>query len=481
MTNSAKLAEFLKKNYIGLFLIGLIFFVVISSSFTLTTKPKFWVDEAFTVELAHNFLKFGVLDVRVGPDQFSGMPHLIQSTGYPLTIFLAAVFDLFGFSLSVARILMLALMAVCLVALFLFGRRLFGAKNTLLSLLLIASFSSFYGSGRTAVGEIPGLILLITSLYFWLFKDKYLWSGLFLGLAIVMKPSVFLLALPAMILTLLLEREHFLKRIWKIGLGVAPAIAGWIFLVLEYPFLKTVWIEIVDFYRNPYGGAVMSNIADNLANFFRSSTLVYFSFLFLAVILGRYWSEERKQRSFYNFVILYGGIAFIYYLRSPGWLRYILIAELLILFAVPQALSVIFSRSKEFVSKIKITGERLVVIAVLLLAAIQTVNLFTGAEIYYSDSAVKAASFINREFFGRSVWVADSFEASVLLETDKKYQAVELAGIPPIGTGSVLGNYLPEVVVSLNDKNFTQGEKDILDNKYDIFDNSEGYEIYTLR
>ena len=489
MINSAKLIEFLKKNYIGLFLIGLIFFIVIFSAATLTTKPRFWVDEAFTVELAHNFLKFGELDVRVGPDQFSGIPYLIQSTGYPLTVSLAAVFSFFGFDLAIARIFMLALMAVFLIALFLFGKKLFGAGNAILSLLLIATFSSFYASGRTAVGEIPGFILLIAGIYFWLIKDKYFWSGLFLGLAVVAKPSVFLLVLPTVIFTLLLEREDLLKRILKIGLGIAPTIVVWILLVLEHPFLKTTWVEIVNFYKNPYGGEVVSNITANLSGFFYSTTLIYFGALFFIVILGRYWSKERKQISFYNFVIFYGIIAFAYYLRSPGWLRYILIAEFLILFALPQALTDIFSRfsakggsaSGGKVSGIKMTGGKLTIIAVLLLAIIQITNLFTGAQIYYSDSAIKAASFINKEFPGKSVWIADSFEASVLLETDKKYQTVKVTGIALIGNELVLDNYSPEVVVSLNNKDFTKSEKVILDNKYDIFNNKAGYEIYILR
>jgi hypothetical protein len=79
------------------------------------------------------------------------------------------------------------------------------------------------------------------------------------------------------------------------------------------------------------------------------------------------------------------------------------------------------------------------------------------------------------------VWIADSFEASVLLETDKKYQAVELVGISPIGSSLVLENYLPEVVVSLTNKEFTGNEKNMLENNYNNFVNSGGYKIYTLK
>ena len=56
-----------------------------------------------------------------------------------------------------------------------------------------------------------------------------------------------------------------------------------------------------------------------------------------------------------------------------------------------------------------------------------------------------------------------------------------MTGIALIGNELVLDNYSPEVVVSLNNKDFTQSEKVILDNKYDIFNNKAGYEIYILR
>ena len=160
----------------------------------------------------------------------------------------------------------------------------------------------------------------------------------------------------------------------KIGLGIAPTIVVWILLVLEHPLLKTIWVEIVNFYKNPYGGEVASNIINNLAGSFQSTTLIYFGIFVLVVILGRYWSsEEGRRRPFYNFVIFYGIIAFAYYLRSPGWLRYILIAEFLILFALPQALTDIFSRfsakggsaSGGKVSGIKMTGGKLTIIAVI--------------------------------------------------------------------------------------------------------------------
>ena len=484
MANSAKLTEFIRKNCTGLLFMGLIFFVVIFSAATLTTKPKLWMDESVTMELAHSFSEFGALDVQIGPGQFSGLSHLLQSTGYPLTVILALAFKFFGYSLVTERIVMLLLMVVFLTTLFFFGKKIFGKEKALLSIILVVSFASFYGSGRTAVGEIPGLIFLIAGLYFWLSRGAYYWSGLFFGLAMVTKPSVFLLILPAMILAFLLERKGFFKKILKIGLGITPAIAGWAFLVLKDPFAKSVWFSILNYYKNPFmymSESLAANVVNNLTNFFHSTTLIYFGILFFIIVFGRYWLEDQRLKPFFNFVIFYGIIAFAYYLRSPGWLRYILIAEILILSVIPSALSVIFLRFKELVSRIKITGDKLTVIVVLFLVAIQFINLFTAAQIYRSDSAIKTASFINEKFPEESIGVINALGLSVLLESGKKYQSVDLYPIAFMGRDFLLSRAYPEVVIFSLDEKLSQGEEIVIDNYYEKFVNMNGYEIRVLK
>lgn len=481
MINLAGSIRYLKEKYIGLLFIGLIFFVVIFSATTLTTKPKLWIDEALTVDLAHNFSELGRLDIQVAPGQFSGLPHLLQSTGYPLTSILALAFNFFGFNLTVERMVMLLFMIICLLVLFLFGKKIFNKEKALLSLLLIASFASFYGSGRTAVGEIPGLIFLIIGLYFWLYDSAYYWTGLFIGLAIVTKPSVFLLAFPAIILALLIEREDFLKKVFKIGLGIAPAIVGWIFLVLDQPFLKATWIEIINFYKDPYGGTTTSNVVNNLINFFHSTTLVYFTFLFLIIILGRYWANDKKIKAFFNFVIFYSLIAFVYYLRSPGWLRYILIAELFILFTLPEALSLIFLRFNGLISRIKITSYKLMTAVVLFFVIIQFINLFTAAQIYASDSAIRTAEFINEKFPQASIGIIDAIEVSAFLKTSKKYQTFQLLGIPKISQNFLLTGSMPEILVFSSSRGSIQDKGAIINNYYDRFADVNGYEIYNKK
>jgi 4-amino-4-deoxy-L-arabinose transferase-like glycosyltransferase len=481
MINLARSREFIKEHYADILFIGFLLFVVIFSALTLATRPRLWVDEALTIDLAHNFLKSGVLDVQISPGQFSGLAYLLQSTGYPLTVFLALAYKFFGYSLVTSRAVMLLLMLACLAAVFLFGKKIFDKEKAILAILLIISFASFYGSGRTAVGEIPGFIFLVAGLYLWLFRRTYFWSGLFLGLAIVTKPSVFLLIIPAIVITLFFEREDFFKKNLKIGLGMMPAAIGWIFLVLSDPFSKTVWLGIGNFYKNPYGGEIASNVIGNLSGFFGSTTLLYFSGLFLLIIWGRYWLADLKLKSFYNFVIFYALIAFAYYLRSPGWLRYILIAELLMLFTIPSALSIIFSKSDRIVSRIKASTNKLVVAAVLFLAAIQFGHLFTAAQIYASDSAIKTAAFINGTFSGKSIGVINALDLSILLDNNRKYQSVDLRPIAFIGNDFLQREQVIEIVVSLSGGKLTQNEEAALESRYKKFISLNGYEIYIIK
>jgi 4-amino-4-deoxy-L-arabinose transferase-like glycosyltransferase len=466
--------EFIKKKCGILIFVILTVFAIVFSVSTLTTKPKLWTDEAVTIELAHNFLKSGVLDVEVEPRQFTGFPYLLQATGYPLTVVLALAFKMFGFNLVTERLVMLSFVVTCIVAVFLIARQFFGKKNAVLSTLLLVSFASFFGSGMTAVGEIPGFVFLIIGLYFWLNKKFYYWAGLFLGLSVVTKPSVFLMIIPTVVLVACLERQEFFKKIFKIGLGMIPVAIAWILLVIKNPFTQGAWLSLINYYRNPFSGAtpVASNVVTNLLGFFHSTTLIYFGLLFLIITLGRVWLKEERLKSIFNFVIIYTPLAFIYYLRSPGWLRYILIAELLILVLLPVALSTITE---------KFNKKYLVVPVVLLFTIIQFANLFFSSQIYSSKRAIETTAFLNKNFPTNSIGVYNAIEVSVFLQTENKYQNIKMMGLPQIGNKFILQSKIPEVLVYSLNKELDQKENSIIKNKYQKFANINGYEIYTLK
>ena len=164
--------SFIPKNSYFFILAAILLFVFAVSLPTLTTRPRLWADEAKSIELALNFERFGALDMQTAPGEFSGVAHLLQSTGYPVTVPLAGIFSLFGFGMTQARLFMLLWMIAALCVIFFFLRRLFGAREALFALALIATFASFHDNGRTVVGEIPGFLFLLMGLWILLFSSE---------------------------------------------------------------------------------------------------------------------------------------------------------------------------------------------------------------------------------------------------------------------------------------------------------------------
>ncbi len=457
-----------------------ILFVIAVSVPVLNTKPHLWADEAKSIELARNFADYGKLEIQTAPGEFTGFPQVLQSTGYPVTVPLALVFRLFGFGLTQARIYMLLWMALFLVVGYMFSRRLSGNWQAIAALFLIVSFASFYDSGRTVVGEIPGMVFLILGLYFWLFRNAYYWSGFWLGLSVVTKPSVFGLIIPAIALFLLLEREEeYFKKIFKIGIGMIPAAVVWILLVLGSPFSSSAWLSIINLYGNPYSSSSLwQNIINNFLNIPYSTTIIYFGLLFLLIILSKQFSSDKKMKSFFDFTVIYCIFAFIYYLRSPGWLRYLLIADFLILFSLPSVLYVLTARIKEFFPKLKFLPENLSAVCLSLLIVIQFVHFFTSAQIFYSDSAIKVSKLLNEEFSSKIVGVINSLDVSVLLKTNQRFQIIEMTGIPIMGKNPLLLGVLPEIIVFARNERFLWGKEEILSDNYVLFSEINDFIIY---
>ena len=149
------------------------------------------------------------------------------------------------------------------------------------------------------------------------------------------------------------------------------------------------------------------------------------------ILCARFLTEAR-WKILYDFVIIYGVFAFVYYLRSPGWLRYILIAEFLVLFLLPHSVSVLTKYLEGRYPKIS-TKKFLPTALLLFLIVVQGVQFFTRSDIFYSAGAEQAAKSINANFLGKSVGVLNAIEVGEWLTTPERYLALDLTGLPQIG------------------------------------------------
>lgn len=480
--NNLNYRNFIKKHWPRIALVGIVLILWVGSWATLATKPRLWIDEAKSIELARSFLNFDQLNIQTAPGEFTSFPELLQSTGYPVTVSLAGFFKIFGYGLAQARIYMLLWMTIALIAVFIVGRDLFEEQWSLLSVGLIVTFASFHDSGRTVVGEIPGFVFLLAGLYAWLNRNSYFWSGIWWGLAIVTKPSVFTWIVPTIIIILLLEKTSFFKKIMLIGVGMLPAAVGWALLVLEHPLSQSAWTSILDFYKNPYyASSLTENVVFNLSHAFFSTTLIYFGGLFILLFWVRAKETNFKLKSLYSFVVIYGAFAFIYYLRSPGWLRYILIAELLILFTLPPVITSALVRVRAFIANFKLNPRSLSVSLAAALILIQQTHFFSSAQIFYSDSEIEVSHFLNKEFPNQAIGAIDALSLSVLLETNQRFQIVNMAGIPPMGKSPLFTDPLPKIVVFSTSEGLSPVERFTLEKYYSPYLNLKGYSIFAWR
>ncbi|QQG46192.1 MAG: glycosyltransferase family 39 protein [Candidatus Niyogibacteria bacterium] len=424
-------------------------FVNLYSLSTLTTKPAVWYDEGINIELARNFSEFGKLDLIVEPLVFSGRGANVGSTGYPVTVPLAGFFKAFGFGFSQARIYMLLWMNIFLISLFYFVKKIWNTRIALLVLLLVVSFPSFYANGRSVMGEIPGLAFLLFALVWYFRKKNNFIIGVFLGLAVVSKPSVYAFFIPAFAALFLLDREDFFKKIINFCAGVFLPFLGWLMIYSEAAFSSSLWRALQNHFINPYAAenfTVVGNIQNNLGLFLRSSTLIYFSFFAAVILLAVFLSRDfrKNNRAVLILAGLYALFQLFFFLKSLGYFRYLIAVQIFIFILLPLAIKIIFERfygdrnSKIFAATFLI-----------FVVSFQTAYLFTKADIFYSNETQDAFGYLRENFEESSIGVINLPSLASLLPPEKKFQNISTYGLRDLGRNPLSFEHekLPGVVV----------------------------------
>lgn len=419
--------------------IFVIFIMILFSLNTLTTKPRLWYDEGLNIEVARNISYFHKIEAQVAPNVFSGQTvRMFQATGYPVTIPLAIFFKIFGFGATQARIYMLGWMVLTLLAVFWIMRRLFGVDEAILALLLMVTFPPFHDNARTVIGEIPGFFFLFTGCYFLLRRRAFLIGGLLIGLAVAAKISVYVALIPALFcFFLIMERKRFFQGLIPIYAGMALPMVLEIFFVMAKPFSTSGWRGTLTLFENPFGTNVspFTYIINNIINIPHTTTLIYFFLLTAAIGImivkgSQMFSRDRFFTRLLVFAGLYGFFAFLYYLKSPGWLRYLVATELLILILLPAVV-------KQFVEE-KGYRRQWVYCAIIPLVLLQGFHLLTRANIFYSKDEQDVVNLVREELQGKSIGIFNIPQIGAFIPRDQKYQTLKMVGVPPIGKNLLL-------------------------------------------
>ena len=453
------------KLYAGALVCAVVIFCAVSYS-ELTTWPKFWYDEGIAVEIAHTFAEHQILDITVAPHVYSPYAAMIAGpNGYPVTIPLALAFDVFGFSLFVARFYMLLWCIAFIAIVFFFLRKFFDTKSAVLGCLLMLSFASFFANGRTVTGEIPGFSFLLLGIWL-LLEDKFFFAGLLLGLAAASKPSLYLwVCIPAAVDVLFFRKEKRLMNLVRLGIGYVLPILLWLYLIIPRPVTFGVFASLVNLYKNPFNStSILGNVTANLMHLPLQSTILYFFFL-ICISAGGFYITKREglleQRIFLFFSIL-GVFSFIYFLHSPGWLRYLVPLELSTLILVPvffKKISLHFSGRELYAT-----------LCIAILVGLQAYVLFFNSHVYRSDTAEQTASYLNTRLGSAMVGIIDDPTIAALVPADNKYHYItSMTGVPVHGVNalSLPSSELPKfMVVDENNISFTKTYASVLDTYY---------------
>ena len=386
--------------------------VTVVSISRLTTFPRIFYDEGITIEIARNFQLFGISDISTAPGQFTDAPYINASSGFPVTIPLALFFRLFGFGLVQARIYALLWLLACFVAVYIFSKRLWGSTHAISAVLLLATFAPLYDNGRRVLGEIPGFVFLLAGLFVLMTRHKPVVAGIFFGLATVSKPSVYLLVVPALMIAAIYNRE-VRKSIMPILVGVFPVILLWVWLTLPNPLSIHAWEQLLIYYQNPNITSLSGNFIRNLRMFLSQSTLMYFSSIAILISLALYPKRHYiRTDSFVSFLIPYGALLVLYFLRSPGWLKYLLPLELLILIVLPEYLRLTLDRIRRV---------RLYPIVIISFVVVQGVHLMFFSNITNaSNEAQIIAQYVSQQ--SGMIGIIKSPQIACLIAPERKLQ-----------------------------------------------------------
>jgi 4-amino-4-deoxy-L-arabinose transferase-like glycosyltransferase len=355
---------FFKKNnkIIICFFTTLSLFLVL---FHFTDTPRVWFDEGVFTEVSRNLAYHGVLGLQTSPGIISPIRGFILSTSYPVIFPVALSFKLFNVGIWQARLPMVFYMLLFLLVSYLFVRKKYGNFYALFSLLLLLSFSPFYGNGRPVQGEVPGLFYLILGLYILSFledsnflnKKWAIFSGLAFGLSAATKALFLTFLTPALILIIFLEfrRNKDKKNIYYFIVGYIVPLILWYFVhFFHFGSIKEIFSSYLYLSGSHNSLPLYKVFLDNFLRFFTESTPILFLVLGLSAytFLGFKYKKDKTTVSYGEIIlVVFIFLNFLGYLKGTGWYRYFFPAHILLYLLFPVSILNLSSFLKNFYIK----------------------------------------------------------------------------------------------------------------------------------
>jgi len=402
------------------------------STFHLSESPAIWYDEGFFTQMAMNFSEQGRQVLQVAPGEFVSGSE--STAGFPLIAPVSISYTLFGVGVVQGRSIMVIFLLLFGIVAYTFTRLLFGAGFASWSLLLVVSLPMLYGNGKSVLGEVPGLVYLLSFLTFLVvlqkrnFKPLWLWAlaGAAAGLCVTTKPIFLLLGFAVLLVWMFRFKEVALT--WpRFFIGLASFLVPLsLWFVFQFGTADSL-SQVLAFYANPYESTSLAHLlVENVRRFFTELTPAY-TFVALVVWgISLYVRDKEKRISIAELVIFtFSTLVLIAFLRLPGWYRYLFPALIPALLFAPYAGVSLFTR---LVRAFRFPPRTLFWVPYTVLALLIGVQLYQVA--FHS-------------------YVADYYDGKRTVET----QSV-LASLPD--SKSVFFYNVPEIVILLPHRNYYQ-------------------------
>lgn len=415
------------------------------------SSPSYWVDEAISVEKARNFLELGKLDVVIAPGVVSGKLYATSAAGPLLTLPLAGFLGTFGVGIAQVRVYMFLWLVILLCVSYFFARNIFGRRAAFFAIVLMATFSPLYANGKTATGDIPGFVALLCALYYLYVRKWYVFSGILFGIAAITKPSLYIFVSIIAILEILLSesQKRLTHAIALLGGGLM-VLMPWIISLPSHLYDQSSWEEVYTFFGNPFPQdaiTVLASLGMGDSQSLLHSTVIYYIALMavisFAILVTR--DQQHITARIMRFSLLFTITAFILYLRSPGWLRYLLAGTLLLFFVLPAATQIItYQRRWRYAISFRVG-----IVALIVLIGAQTVHFFFFSWRTASGAIMRDSVFLQQLLkTGETIGFVDVPAVASLFDSHQKFQVMRISGNTVLGvsplaySADMLPNYI---------------------------------------
>ena len=449
------------------FFILLFFLAAFFATYKLTESPPVWYDEGIIVQPAINLVRLGVAKVQLAPDELIS-PSFV-TVGYPLVYPLSLVFSHFGISVLSARALMAVFILLLVLASYFFIRSVFGPTSGVYATLLLVGFAPLYGNGKTVLGEVPGLFMLLLFLFF-IHKIEignnhrvyFLLAGLAGGLCVATKP-IFIVLMPALAIAVIVKRKHLPLNTKSLLLFLFALLLP-ILLWVKIQFLAGDTVrQVLQYYANPYGyggQSIIHLVSSNVQRFFKEITPFYLLSLVLTWLISIF-IRVRKVSDRFNLtaVSLVETISFIFtilillaYVRTAGWYRYLFPAQILALLFFPSSLASGWNYIKNKINiKAKYAARAPFVVLILLaIFHFYQVGFNSWVASYYDSHKTQVLiSYFAQFKKDKTVFIYDAPEIVAFLPDNNYYQYLQTVDTMRFGEDQLvkINQGIPDIII----------------------------------